>query len=533
MKVLDMAMKLSRKHTWINKQTVLGMLLMVMTPGLMASKCDQFPRRSICWSGDGQYAVVVSKVKGVAQLYLTTAEGRLSEPLEGGVVESLASVAWFPDSKRFVTLFPFTVKKWEEIEHVLSKDQIERILSFKDDFFRELLVHEGTFKGWEPKSIERLSPAEQLSLGIYLHEHAAELDEKFKLGGRLKEVFKDKEVKIEDLKATFLNMQIVNVQAGQMVPGKKIAVLTEPVNISCVSPDGKWVAYTTPYSTDITLHSTAPKFKPGTLMMVDAEGKLPPQVVAKNASIYPDFTADSEWIVYAETETPHSDDALLTSLGSIKRKRIGSGGLLQREADLLAGVLSPAATRISCQKDGEIWFSALRVTLPTGPSADGSANWFSLAPGRRTTVAPLMPLTHDRRIYCPVGLFYGISDVRPDGKAVIFADVSNDQVGSIPAGRVGYYTFADDSIKDLFEGLENPKVLENIPVWRNNDELSFVVGPGHGWGSPHRPELVNYSISKKEVRVLSKDWPDELMIGLSLRPSSVASSQPGSEPKKE
>src|SRR5690606_12718981 len=111
------------------------------------------------------------------------------------------------------------------------------------------------------------------------------------------------------------------------------------------------------------------------------------------------------------------------------------------------------------------------------------ASLFSIEPGQRATIAPM--LTRATEATAPMAAFdLGVFDVRPDGGAVTL-------IGGGKDGEVAWYSFATGGLEYVVSSKEGWTLLER-PTWRNNEELSLIVPPGHEWGSPNRPELVLY-----------------------------------------
>jgi hypothetical protein len=225
--------------------------------------------------------------------------------------------------------------------------------------------------------------------------------------------------------------------------------------------------------------------------------------VEKIVAWHPDFTSDSKSLVYAAIKFPPQGDEVV--LGTIEQRKINVSPQGPRigNARPLAGIAYFPDTKVVCLKNGEILFSAGPITLPSGSSVSNSPSLFSAAPDLRATVAPM--ITDTARLSLPTyGFQYGTFDIRPDGGAVTFFE--EDQ------GTVGYYVFATNAVEYVVKQTKDFRLLD-VPTWRNNDELSFFVGPGHKWGSPKRPELVLYSIGTKQAHCISKNWPNELMQG--------------------
>ncbi len=494
--------------------------VLLAAAGLSLTAC--LPKRSVCWSPDGKYAAFVAQQKA----YLADADGQLSEPLEGVA----GPMAWFADSRRIVLVRVVEMDKWEQMKDLFSKQQRKKILDLGPVVRREVLAYEGDWDGWRPPSAAGLTDVEFVALWIYMRQYHAE---------GLSAKLADKWEGYAKLKLSVANIQIAEVQSGKLVPGKIVAQLPGigPLALR-VSPDGTRIAYTVPnpeieainklraerkkqtqtQPTNPDSPSIGNLFPQGaTLMLVNTDGRSTPRAVAGITGWYPEFTPDSKSLVYAFTDSVPTESAIV--LGSIGRAQIvdAPDGPNVLTPQPLAGILYFPFTRITCLNDGQILFSAYNVTLPSAGGLSGDLALFSLAPERRATVAPMISDAARKGIPAE-GFAFGAMDLRPDAAAMTFNDAE---------GTIGYCVFATSAVETINKPVKDVKILDQA-TWRTNDELSFVVGAGHEWGSKERPEFVLYNLVTKQARCISRAWPDEVM--KSFDTERKTTSRPESEP---
>lgn len=498
-----------RMYRHVLSSRILGVLCLTV---LAVAGPDCLPKR-VYWSPDGQQAVIL----GDKQVYVASAEGQISSPVQ----TAFEQVAWLPDSRHFVAVQQQALSNWAQVQRALSPEQAGKVVALSDEFYEQIMAHEGSWDNWQPRLPKELSGNEFVSLWIHVREkHESEL--RNKLGADWE--------RFSSLALTLRVLQLFGLQEGGVLQSGRVLDQTLHdfgVGSLHVSPDGTMAAYVVrqPGESDKAEGQKADASDlGGTLLLVSLSEETEPQVVAPFAAWRSDFTADSRSLVYATAKPMPQGESLV--LGSIERRTVrNEAGRTQfLEPEHLAGIMYFPNTKIVCLDDGRILFSAADVKLPmaasdviTGPSL------FSMDPGRRATIAPMMTVSATANAPKD-GFENGVFDVRPDGLAVTLVEIGDD-------GQVAYYSFPKGDLVTV-ASTKGWKLVEQ-PAWRNNEELSFVVPPGHEWGSAERPELVLYNVESRQGRAISKSWPEELMKTFMPGRAQTQPAQPEPMPAEE
>lgn len=467
------------------------MVMAALAACVVASMGPTCVPNKVHWSPDGRLAIIMGEDK----TYLVDADGKLLDEVGQDL-----SPAWFADSQRFVAATTEPLHTFEQVKAVLSREQIDKLMSVEEAFRKQVLAHTGSWDNWKPNLPSPLTDPEILALWIYEREqHSDEM--KNKLGSDWNQ--------FAELPLPVHILQLWQVREDRIELVRKCHTSLQEIHAAMqVSPDGSKVAFVE--AVDLPTIGSDQKIKlersdvGGRLMALSLQEGAKAQQVAVLASLYNDFTPDSQALIYATTDMPSKDTV---TLGSIERRAItaGENGKLDiGNAERLAGIVYSPDTKIVCLDDGRILFSTFAISLPMAEADQGTRfSLFSLSPNERATIAPM--LTRSAETSAPMdGFNQGIFDVRPDGRAVTLLGAHKDE------GKVGYYEFASGNVRYVFPEDQDTELLEQ-PEWRDNDEISLIVPAGHEWGTPDRPELVLYSISKQTARCISTNWPDALM----------------------
>jgi hypothetical protein len=490
-------------------------LVLAIAPLLMAPSC--VPHR-IHWSPDGQRAIVL--LEGGA--YLCDAQGKLSKPLSAGIVQ----VAWLADSKRLLGIQQVQLQTWKDVRGYLSEERQQRLLSLVEPARKEILAHEGSFKGWRAPSAAALSNSELPALWLCVCESSRDALRE-KLGSEWEELSK--------LAVVGRILRLYEAGPDGISASEEIfRTIDEVADGSLkVSPDATRFAFV---DNDVE-RGDLPAQPPGSGQASrsdDRVGTLRAGLIKPNAELckvaglagwHPDWSADGKSLVYATTrQLAAGNDGLV--LGTIARVELAEQDgrlVLAGAATDLAGILYFPDTKVVCLRDGRIVFAALPVQLPaTTQQMPKAPSLFAIQPEQSAVVMPLM--TSDPQVQSIAeGFSQGMQELSPNGKCVTLVGGKN--------GSVGVYTFATGAMDVVLDLDESPKLSE-VPSWRTDGELSLVVPAGHQWGSEKRCELVLYSIETKQARCISRDWPDGLMEKLASekavasQPASASQSQP-------
>lgn len=443
--------------------------------------CGCFPER-IVWSPDGQRALVVTKER----LYLCDPNGKLTDLGTGAP----ACVAWLGDSNRFAAATTEKLTTWRDLEPLLSKEDKDRLVRLAEDMREEILKSERVDLG-KLKCVRDKDNGDLLAAKMYLRDrHASGLAEK--LGATWKE--------FESAARESSAIRICEIVGSALKPGPMLARSVNGVASIRIPSHEKAIAWSAarPGKQD---GSTADLF------VVPTDGKGDPRLVAGPCNWHFDWGPDGRWLVCAVTEGEGSGKG--APLLKIERREVcaADGTLLPKpgSAETLAWGSFGAMTRIRCLQDGRILFSSTEVQLPIAPNdLPTKGNLFAIDPSRQATTVRLLPRSAEANVPDDMDFF----SVSPDGAKVCIPGGKGEvAVVELATGEV--HTIVDKPKEDT------PKQkLYTVPVWRAGGELCLMVPPGHPLGSPTRAEIILWSGPGK-ARLLSKDWPDEVIKGLS------------------
>jgi len=442
--------------------------------------CGCYPER-IVWSPDGQRALVATKER----LYLCDPNGLLT-PLGTG---AYTCMAWLSDSNRFAAATMEKLATWNDLEPLLSKEDKDRIIPLAEDMREDILKAKQVALG-KLESVQGKDENDVLAARMYLRDRrAADLAEK--VGDAWKE--------FESAAREYGVIRMWEIAGAEVKPGPILAKSLSGVASIRIPSHEKAIAWSAPMSGKMD-------GSPANLFVVAADGTGIPRLVAGPCNWYFDWSPDGRSLVCA---VPEGEDAGKGAmLLKIERREVcaADGTVLQKpgDAQTLAVGAFGGMTRIRCLQDGRILFSSTELQLPMDPNdAPAKGNLFAIDPSRQATVARLLP--HSSQAEVPDALdFFSVS---PDGARVcIPSDKGEAAVVDLATGEV-------HTIVGKPKDESSKQGLITVPVWRAGGELCLIVPAGHPLGSPNRPEVILWSGPGK-VRLLSKDWPDEVIDGL-------------------
>jgi len=303
--------------------------------------------------------------------------------------------------------------------------------------------------------------------------------------------------------------------------GKKILTTSsQPLWRIRFSPDSKLIGY-------VTDRITGKTFEVGLdLYVVSLTEKTPAAFVASAVSIGYDFRSDSRAIAYLEPEDKNFKDQKLVP-GSLFEKTITdpNGRFLFSTEKLdcndsqsryictgptkaYAGVVYCSYMKVAYARDSRIFFSSTKISLPSSKidNEEGS-------------------------VFCCDTLTGAISDILPQiavdftqGNYYLFA-LSHDSRKILLSGKkdtLGIYALGPDIesskiIVDANEGFGEDAPPKLAAEWKGSNQLSCLVSEKSRYlttdpNTPHRrKEIVILDAEGKLVKILSKDWPDELL----------------------
>ena len=218
----------------------------------------------------------------------------------------------------------------------------------------------------------------------------------------------------------------------------------------------------------------------------------------------PDWSADSQYLVYASTKATLPGDSKDLRLGVVARQKVcGDDGALLAEfpdAEELAGIVFQNEVGVRCLRDGRVLFATLDVQLPsTSEDMPQRASLFAVNPGVQPGVTRVIPRQTEEEL--PDALF--LFAVSPDEKHVAVPGAN---------GRLAVVTLATGEAWQIVTEKEVDH-LRTQPAWRSNDELTYAIVPGPE-DAKGRAEIalakLDFAEKKQERRVLSKDWPESV-----------------------
>ena len=451
--------------------------------------------KKIVWSPDGRRAAVVA----ARRLYLCDADGTLSAAVVDRVDgDTLAPVAWFPDSQRILVVREEKVRDWDEAATLMSETVREELIARAGRFREDLLAYEGDWGGFSSAALDNLTHEQGDAVRVYVKQHLAE--------GLAEHLSAEAWDAIAQASIEVQLLQVFDVHDDRATAGPQIVRVIGGITEVRISPDGKNVAYVgAPRETDPEGLPREAVDAP-TLFVLPVDGGSGPQSVADYVGWFPDWSPDGTHLVYAKPNGPIPSDGDDLVLGTVTRRQVADadGSLLEKFGGTqpLAGIVFFPLTKVRCLADGRILFSAAEVHLPaTGDDMPERASLFIVDPERHAMVTRIVPRQSEAHAVMET-LAVGLFEPSPDGTRVAVAHED---------GRVAIFHLNGGSVHVVQPDNEerrkyNPD-LRTMPAWRSNEELCFAVPPGSAYGSPDRAEIVLWS--DPNVRVLSRNWPAE------------------------
>lgn len=451
--------------------------------------CGCIPRR-VFWSPDGQHAAILAE----DGLRLCDAAGKLSDV----VAKDIELVAWLPDSRRFIAECSTKAETWKQAAEALSPERRDALIKLADRLREEALAYSGDWDKFKPKVAAEMSDGELAALILYVREHRNQ-----GLPEKLGEKWKD----IEKATVEVRLLQTYELSDAGASAGHVLTRTLDAIGELRVSPDGRAVACVQ----KVTGGDNSEVYRLSVLPA--AGGAL--RTVAEPVAFFPDWTTDGRNLVYGATRTRPVEGGDSVQLGAVAQRRVrDEAGELLKEFDApedLVGIVFAPQMKIRCLRDGRVLFSAAEVTLPaTSKDMPQRASLFSIEPGKRPTVARLIP--RDAEAGLPDGLGAGYFEVSPDATRVAVAEASH--------ANVSVLILATGDVQPVVAQPDTE--LKSIPAWRTSQELSLFVPPKSKGGSEKRYEIVLWSGPDK-VKCLSCDWPDifEKKEGPASQPASA------------
>lgn len=320
--------------------------------------------------------------------------------------------------------------------------------------------------------------------------------------------------KIKTKKLTYF--QLVLAQTANPNNKKNLATSSQQLWCSRFSPDSKLIAWVID-----NIHGKT--FEAGfDLYVVSLVEKTPAAFVASAVSIGYDFRPDSRAIAYLKPEDENFKDQKIVPGSLVERIIIDPNGkfLAMPENDLpqtyncsgptkeYAGVAYYSYMKVAYASDSRIFFSSTKILLPSSKVDNEQGS-----------------------VFCSDTLTGAVSDILPQ-VAVDFTqsnnhlfELSKDSRKILLSGKkntLGIYALGPDFdsskiIVDTNESFGEDSPPKLAAEWKGSNQLSCLVSEKSRYltadpNAPHhRKEIVILDAEGKLVKILSKDWPDELL----------------------
>lgn len=486
----------------MTKKNLINFLL-VASYTIIAFFMGCIPEDSLQWSADGSKGIYSKK----GALFLVDGNtGSLTQIASRETTTNWPAIS--PDGSLFAYGQIIKVDDFNSSFKILPPVEVKEIKTHAETLGQKILA-DGIKDGNLP-ALENYSNEQHTAwVDRYLIEKA---DKKLtqKIGPEIIKKIKEKELPY---------YQLVLAPASDPNNKKILAISSRQVWRPRFSPDAKLIAW--------VVDDVAGKtFEAGfDLYVAWVSEKNPPAFVAPAAAIGYDFRPDSHAIAYMKPEVENFDKDK-SVLGSLVEQIIidPNGKLLAAPASLdgnthpaahictgpvkeFAGILYCSWMYISYARDGRIFFSSSKMTLPSS----------KLDSEKQT-------------IFCLDTFTGAVSEILPQividltqGNSNLFA-LSHDSREMLLHGKkntLGLYVLGGDLnlSKPLIDDNESfgddpPKL---VAQWKGQDQISCLVSEKSHYltadpNTPHqRKEIVILDINGKLIQVLSKDWPDELL----------------------
>lgn len=437
-----------------------GLMLVVMMTGC-------FPQQKIIWSPDGNQAVALSDD---GELYRCDPDGTLSEKLLDDVVR----VAWRKDSHGLVLARMEKVSNWEDAQKLLCSDEARDLIAIGDTVYANWLQTRDLVLATDAACSNALLSDNQKDLvSYYLRDRYSDLAEDV----------------VQPDPVEMLIIQLATLDDAGIKLGHGVAGASDLVFDLRISPADDAVAY----SAGDIFESPGPVC----LYVAALTGSGVFHRVASSTCLYPDWSKDGQYLVYAVSKIQVTADELV--LGAIVRRQVADEkGLIEAmpdEEDMVGLIMNPLV-RVRCLPDSSIVFSAFEVQLPAvAGDMPEYMNFFLFDPQRPATAVRLFPRTIEPYLGESSMLF----EPSPDGRKIAFLDSQNrTAIVTLSTGELKHVPASDSE--------------DFLPSWRGNEEVYAVCKTEVKEDGETRRYMVRYVVDADSDPVeISTSWPEDML----------------------
>jgi hypothetical protein len=475
-------------------------LLALVTSIFLFAGC--IPEDTLQWSQDGSVGLL--RVEGA--LYQVDGQS-------GDLTEIAAeNVQPWPDISKDGSMIAYSrdveCNNLSEGLKMLPAGQVEIIKTGADEIFANILNTDKPFEDEFPEPDEELlKPGDVKNWAIrYLCENAD--DKVSKVLG---------EDGIRKGKEKTIRYNQVVVVSRDNLNDKKVTATNIFVTFSTrLSPDNRYVSY-------IMQTRHAQEDDEYSLYIASLKDDIKSMLVDERVALGYDWRGDGRAIVYfhADSEIFDTDELVL---GTLKERIVADedNNLLAEPAEdavvqtynctgsetSYAGLIFYPWQKVRYGMDGRIFFSTCFMSLPMSEKDEGRWSLFCYDT-KLGAVSDVLPQNVSNMGQIIAMLQFELS---PDGNKVLLPIKNNRFVIYEPS------TGSTDIPMEEDEGFGDEEVSELIPMWKGNNEISFLVsGTNHflpepqDQNEPQRNEIIILNTADNQSRVLSRSWPDQII----------------------
>ena len=240
----------------------------------------------------------------------------------------------------------------------------------------------------------------------------------------------------------------------------------------------------------------------------------PPAIIAPAVACNYDFRPDSRAIVYLSPEDENLKGQKLALGSLVEHTLVNPDGKFltysrkESPSKEYAGVIYNSWMSVAYARDSRIFFSSTKMNLPSSKidTEKGSVFCSDMLTGTVSDILPQIALDFTQ------GNYY-MFQLSGDGRKILLPGNKN---------TLGIYALGPDldsskMIVDTNESFGDDSPPKLIAEWKGSNQFSCLVSEKSRYltadpNTPHRrKEIVILDTEGKLVKILSKDWPDELL----------------------